>query len=467
MTTYYVGPGGSSGNNGLSWANRKLTLSQVEAIPVVAGDTVYVGPGIYRELLTLGVSGSSGNPITYEADVTGARTDGVGGMVRVTGSDNDQTHTRANCITATSRDWRTFRGFSFDGCSSHFITLITSCSNWVIEDCFFDVNGSGAGTQINVAGTGTANTIRRCVFFPCNTSSITFTNGSAVDNTGHLVENCLGIAPIAALVRSDRIGGITVKNCTGLGGANLVRVGTALTAGQTTTVRDCIAVGQGFCFQAITAPGTNEEITENFNDLYTGGTARSNCTAGANSTTYPALFQPPQLLSGLILPWLFGVLQAGSQLAAKLGSTEATLDLFGRARPATAAKNSWGAIQVQPVTRDMTNFDAGAVGLTLPDASRVQFRVPTPAVSTTISCRVKFDANYAGTKPQMVVKQPGQADVTVTATGTAGSGTYETLTTTLTPSALPTWVVVELVSNNTDTANPATHQAHFDSLAAA
>ena len=69
MTTLYVGPGGNDANNGLSWANRRLTLNGVEDKPVAAGDTVYVGPGVYRETLTVDVAGSSGNPITYIGDV--------------------------------------------------------------------------------------------------------------------------------------------------------------------------------------------------------------------------------------------------------------------------------------------------------------------------------------------------------------------------------------------------------------
>ena len=44
MTTRYIGPGGNNANDGLSWANRKLTLAGVEST-VAAGDTVYVGRG--------------------------------------------------------------------------------------------------------------------------------------------------------------------------------------------------------------------------------------------------------------------------------------------------------------------------------------------------------------------------------------------------------------------------------------
>src|SRR3989304_345197 len=111
MTIYYVGPGGNDANNGLSWANRKLTLNGAEDVPVAAGDTVYVGPGVYREGLVLDVDGSVGNIITYIADVTGQETGGGGGIVRITGRDNDQTATRANAISGVGRDYRTLRGF--------------------------------------------------------------------------------------------------------------------------------------------------------------------------------------------------------------------------------------------------------------------------------------------------------------------------------------------------------------------
>lgn len=46
MTTYYVGSGGNNANAGTSWSQRKLTLNGVEDIPVAAGDTVYVAPGV-------------------------------------------------------------------------------------------------------------------------------------------------------------------------------------------------------------------------------------------------------------------------------------------------------------------------------------------------------------------------------------------------------------------------------------
>ena len=74
MATYYVGKGGNDASDGTTWAKRKLTLNGAEDIPVKAGDTVYVGPGIYREALECDVSGSAGSPITYIRDYVDCET---------------------------------------------------------------------------------------------------------------------------------------------------------------------------------------------------------------------------------------------------------------------------------------------------------------------------------------------------------------------------------------------------------
>lgn len=121
MTTRYVdGTDGNDGYDGLAsvWDGThgpKKTLNGCEDTPVVAGDLVHVRSGVYREMLTCDVSGAVGNVIEYRGDYAGLIWAG-GGVVRITGSDNDQTATRASCINDNSvqRDYRTFRGFAMD-----------------------------------------------------------------------------------------------------------------------------------------------------------------------------------------------------------------------------------------------------------------------------------------------------------------------------------------------------------------
>jgi hypothetical protein len=457
MTTYYVGPGGNDANNGQSWANRKATLNGAEDVPVAAGDTVYVGPGVYRELLTVDVSGTSGNLISYIADVTGANTDGVGGEVRITGSDDDQTAARANAITATSKDYRKFRGFLLDTTSSNVISLATSCSGWIIENC--RLQGNAASNLINVAGTGTNNTIRKCVLLLARNRGVLFTHATTVDNAGHVIENCILLAgPVGAGVRTDRIGGITVRNCLFVSWNQAVQVGTALTAGQTVTVNNCVVCGNTTGFSA-TVTG---EIVENYNSLFSNSTDRANTSTGANSNAYPPLFALPLLFDGIRMPQNLFEFSEWSKLRAIAGTGEATDDLLGRTRPSTSAKKSWGPTQYDDVSRNTGTVHAGSAALKLADAGRVQFYVPVGNESTTFSVYVYREASYAGTSPQMVIHQPGQADVVVTDAGSSGS--WNLLTTTLTPATNPAYAVVELVSNNTATSGSGSYAVYFDDL---
>src|SRR3990167_4807161 len=144
MTTYYVDwEKADDSGNGLTLATAKKTLNGAEDIPVAAGDHVWVRPGVYRETLTVDVSGSSGNPITYQGDVAGQIWH-PGGVVRITGSDDDQTKSRYYGIYAFSKSFRKFIGFSFDGFADNAEAAIVATytpsvafSDWIIRDCYF------------------------------------------------------------------------------------------------------------------------------------------------------------------------------------------------------------------------------------------------------------------------------------------------------------------------------------------
>jgi len=465
MATYYVGLGGDDTALGTSWATRLLTLNAAEDAhaggtpknAIAAGDTVYVGPRVYRELLTCDVSGGAGTPITYIGDVTGQNTDGVGGIVRVTGSDNDTTATRANCITATSINYRTFRGFCFDTTTSSIIALATSCGNWIIEDCIS--GGTNANSNVfAIAGTGTTNTVRRCVFFPTKSSHMYISHSVTVDNAAHLVEDCLFIGSGNNCgINIGKVGGITVKNCTFIGSSTGVNNSGSPAAGQTIQVNNCLFAGvtQGL---AAAAAGF---LVENYNNFWCNGTDRNaSVGVGANSTAYPILFNPPILSAGYRFPWFFGELSQWSALRGIAGTGMSADDLFGMTRTVTDAKKSWGAIQYNGIDRSATQAHAGTYSLRLADAGRVQFQVPVTAVNTTFSVYVYREADYAGTNPQMIIKQPGVADnVVLDANAAAG---WNELTVTLAPAALPGYVIVELVSNNTAVAG--NYKTYFDDL---
>jgi Polysaccharide deacetylase len=72
-TSYYVSNGGADGNNGTSAATAWRTLAHVNAQTFAGGDTIYLQRGgIWREPLIPPSSGTSGNPIKFDAYGSGA-----------------------------------------------------------------------------------------------------------------------------------------------------------------------------------------------------------------------------------------------------------------------------------------------------------------------------------------------------------------------------------------------------------
>jgi len=265
-------------------------------------------------------------------------------------------------------------------------------------------------------------------------------------------------------VINDRIGGITVRNCflTGAGQVG-ARVNLALAAGQVMNVNNCIIRGNTTGLRA-TAVG---ELVENYNTLWDNGTDRTNVNVGANSVTYPPLFNPPILhagasqASGYKFPWLFGELSQWSPIRAITGSGEPATDLFGIPRPATAAKNSWGPIQFVDRELESGTVQAGSYGRVIHDAGQVLVRrIPVTDVEITVSLYMRYETNYAGNLPRLIVKQPGQADQIDTMVALADN--WEQLSVTFTPAAVPNFIEVWAESRNTAAAGD--YDVFYDTL---
>ena len=462
MTDYFVGIGGNDGNDGPTWAQRFLTLNAAEDEPVVANDTVYVGPGVYREMLTCDVSGSSGQPITYIGDVSGENTDGVGGIVRVTGSDDDQSGTRTACIYANAKSYRTFRGFALDMATNKLIWTVTSCDNWIIEDCYFgdQDDDSHQGIYLNCASDNLF-TVRRCIFINPGYSIYIYNASDISVNASSIIENCLilgGVTNVGNGIYSNNVDSFTVKNCLVRDRNYGIRV-SSFTVSNNIDVNNCLIAN---CLYALYA-SVSGEIIENYNSIpLSNTTPRTNVNVGGSSNTYPALFEMPVLLDTFTqYPWKFGELSEWSELRGIAGSSEASDDLYGADRPATSSKKSWGAVQYKPGERETTTtYDSSAASIKLADAGRHQMYIPVTAASTTIAVYCYREANYAGTNPQMIIRQPGQAAETTT--DAAAASQWNELSDTITPDAGTDYVIVELVSNNTATSG--SYASFFDAL---
>jgi hypothetical protein len=346
MTNYFVGAGGLDANAGTSYALRRLTIASAEGL-LAAGDTLLIAPGTYRESITLGVSGTAGNPITWRGDFLGTSTDGVGGVIRITGSDDDKVAARANCVTATTRSYRTFQNIQFDTSTSTMVNSGSAGSNWTLQRCLFNTEINGA-SQLGLAGAAGNHLIDSCLFYGCNNIFLTINNGSTFDNSGDVIQNCIFMFGNGRMINSDRVGGITVKNCALVGTtSNAVRVGVALSAGQSITVNNCLIVATA----GLTGI-TLGDLVEDYNNFFANSTARTNVNTGANSQAYPGYIDPR---------WFFNLLLAGagpnsmgqvlspfdmasfSQLVNLAGTSPSTTDMRGTA--VQGAQREWGALE--------------------------------------------------------------------------------------------------------------------------
>lgn len=77
---------GDDGSDGLFPDTAWRSISMLDKA-LQAGDTAYVGPGLYRETIKVANSGTAGAPITLIADTTGQYTTDPPGVVMVTGAD--------------------------------------------------------------------------------------------------------------------------------------------------------------------------------------------------------------------------------------------------------------------------------------------------------------------------------------------------------------------------------------------
>lgn len=342
MTTRYVGIGGNDANNGLSWATRKLTLNGIEDTPVEAGDTVYIGPGTYREMLTCDVSGSAGNPITYIGDYKGTNTDGVGGVVRITGSDDDRVEARTEVIIINGKNYRTFQGFVLDGASTELILISGGADNFTIKDCYFGRSGADQ-IEINPVADGGTFLIDGCYFAPNPNTSIYMTAAAAVVSNG-VISNCINDNRQANFnIRIDNTGGIIIKNCL-FNSYVGVRVLAAHAGTNPIIVNNCIFKS---LYSALYAPST-DQITEDYNCFSGVAIARTNVNIGANSNTY---FMLPDTR------WFFEMVGGGSLITMLDLSSESQLINVAGTSPTTAdirgttvigANREWGVLEYDP-----------------------------------------------------------------------------------------------------------------------
>ncbi len=143
MSNKYVRKTGSDANAGTSKGAAYLTV--LKALQnVSAGDTVYIGAGVYRESGLVNTNaGSAGSPITIQGDIDGSQTDDAG-LVRITASADDNAFTNTN-VFANTKNYITYDRLWLDFSSGS--ALKSTGTNNIAKNCWITLFKGTGGVE--------------------------------------------------------------------------------------------------------------------------------------------------------------------------------------------------------------------------------------------------------------------------------------------------------------------------------
>ena len=503
MTTYYVSPNGSDSNNGLgpdaSHATNKpwKTIGKaLGASGISSGDTVYLAPGTYREVVSCALTNPTAETKIY-GDPANAQGFKTSGGVLVTGGDvilsayttNDTTAPSASVLlNINGKDFLTFQDITFVGGTNTYVVdaiTTTTSDHLTFRRCVWLPAGAINVRAVGYAGqvdTNAAVLFDSCIFAVNSSDTITRfslpTSAVADYDCGITFQNCLwvggtnasyGIYVAATGANSSKPGGMIVKNCTFFGGMG--RCLYTADANQSTAipiqVRSCYLnhSGGSGALQATTLG----QIIEDYN-LILSGTPRTNVATGANSVSNGSranmIHVGQNLFTGAAPRALFSPM-AGSPLLGfgTDGTYSTTTDAWGRPRPAggNSTSNAVGYLERHDTgAQETSTVRTGSNALVILGPGDHDFQLPVDAQSTTVAVYARYDSTHAATnKPQMSVVNGEECGVsTATATMTAAADTWEQISLTFTP-ARQGIVTIRLISRSA----AANGHAYFDDFA--
>jgi hypothetical protein len=352
MPTYYVAPYGSNANNGTTPATPWLTVQFALGAAtgtnpgLVAGDTVWIAPGTYREVITsTTLTGTSGNTIKIYGDPTFSRawTAGTAGRVRLTNYLSDTLVPTASQTLYVLGDYIEVQDLCFDGntdTGASVVVITNSClclrgGNITVKRCTVQttVNSRQMGIGCFIP-TGKNNiTIDRCsvqttigIYIFSQTQTPTY-------DVNAVIKDCF-ITSGEYAIFLDGSGGTSHSTGARLYNNTLVGSGTAIglfgfaqVGGTTTEIRNnLIYVPRGT--GVATVGGGSATITQSNNVIY----AATNFTAVSpttNNVFAPSLDFGSSRLQGFgALPWYAPAV--GSGLFGAGTATDApTVDFYG------------------------------------------------------------------------------------------------------------------------------------------
>lgn len=468
MATYYIRKTGSDAAAGTSGGAAWQTIGKALASgsTVAAGDTVYIGAGVYREVVTVAISGTAGNIISIIGDVDGSKTGDVGEVQWTAYTTNDSTAPSASAVaTVTSRSYLSFSNLVIvGGGTASCVNGASGVHDLTFTDCAIvnSVAGGGAIQLVADAGVVLNLTVDRCLCWSnvsacVNLTTTSIGSGADWDNTT-VIRNSLvwSVASNAVTFQatgglSKHGGGLRVRDCTLVGATGVNANNTGLSTSIPCQIQDSLIIASTGLVG--TAGGV---LTEDHNVIM-ANTVRTNVTAGTGSISdksiAPLLHIGQETKWGGLLRPLFMPTSGSKILGFGSAASAPSVDGLNRPRPAGGASTSNAAGYLErhdTAAKETSTVDAGTTGMKITGPGDQDIRIPVDATSTTITVRVRYDTNHAATnKPQAILQANGEIGVaTETKTATVTTDTWETLTfSAITPTAKG-WVTVRLVSRS-------------------
>jgi len=155
MATYYVRPDGNNSNAGTGQATNQAWQTIQHALrvgsPVTGGDIIYIAPGRYYELVTVGIS-TPASEVQVLGDPTCQQFTGLtAGIIRWTNLPSDSSGGQQGAVALTSTVPNlTFKFIYFDIWARYTLALVSNGGNAVFENCIFAIGGSNSQTGFSV-----------------------------------------------------------------------------------------------------------------------------------------------------------------------------------------------------------------------------------------------------------------------------------------------------------------------------
>ena len=372
MPTYYVANYGSNSNNGTSpstpWQTVGFALGAASGTNpgLIAGDTVWIAPGTYREAITsTTLTGTSGNTIKIYGDplFTRAWTTGSAKSVRLTNFTTDTALPTASQTLAVSGDYIEIQDLCIDGHPTGNVTASVSTNsalyltggNLSVTNC--SVQTTNAGRQVGIiwyCTTGKNNfTVDQCsvsapfgIFVFSVAQTATYNLNAVVKDTFVMGGSDFSIVFEGA--SANQVTGAIVYNCTVIGGtqgitlANIGQVG-----GSTTVLRNNLVYapkGTGITSNAsITITQSNNSVLAQFNF--------NNVLPSTNNISAPMFdFGLSRIQQFSTLPW-FAPATGSPLIGAGTATGAPTVDLYG---------NTWTSTPTIGAIESKTESDIGS-----------------------------------------------------------------------------------------------------------